>query len=128
MKNQEREESRKEYTKIELAEKAYDILKDVPQHNWIEHSFTNGKDKCCAISHLNRYEYKEHDKDYSFKTCMPHHNDTKISHIIRNSDLGTTIMNANDNWGESYTQYGSNPKDRVINFLEEYIRNNKVLQ
>lgn len=55
------------------AQKALDLIKDIPKEDFIKFSFTNGIDKCCTTGHLCRLTSGKPD-DYSLKNCTGENN------------------------------------------------------
>lgn len=106
------------------ASKALELLKDIPEEDFITGSFTDEESKCCAIGHLQRLT-SPNPKDFSFSNCRD-----RFDSPIRNLSLkyikstyrvyyDISVVNNED----TVNGYNENtPKKRVLHLLEDMIK------
>lgn len=110
-----------------LAEKALNLLKDVPEDQWITSSYVNeGRKACCAIGHLerltrgnpNKYDRYLADSFTSFGKRIRNLSQQFIAnkHGLRMADLASVN---NDPRVNGYTEPVI--KDRVIHLLTDMV-------
>lgn len=106
-----------------IAQEAYDLLKDIPEENWIIGKYTDGKGACCLLGHYNRKKSVNLD-DYGYVNCMDHESPfaRKVYDFLK--DIHGLINSAPDvndfDNINGYTQ--STPKQRSMALLEDMIK------
>lgn len=112
----------KNTTEKTLAQKALDILSDVPHDKFIIDSYTDRIDRCCAIGHLSRLT-SENTADYSFQNCYDEIG--SFAYSVRESSNNflehQDISNVNNN---QYVSPYIEPvaKDRVVHLLTDMVK------
>ena len=106
----------------ELFRKALHLLKPIPSDQFIEGEFTDGISKCCSVGHLARLtnnpkDYSKHNcSDNSFTIDIRYASERLADEIGIKSKREFNIAHVNN--GQTKKNWGSNPKERVINFLD----------
>lgn len=113
-------------SKETIAQEALRLLSTVPEDKWTTFSYTDLKEKCCAIGHYNRLKSKNQN-DYSSRNCSDDCGpDTlrqksaeflKAVHNAEYGDLATVNNTTNIN---GYKQ--ESIKERVINCLADMVK------
>jgi len=111
------------------ATKAMELLKPVPQENFIVLLFTNHVDSCCATGHLMRLTSDDPDNynlvtwpESSWNNCMELRESSQMF-LKKNSPTfedGMDIATVNNNKKYPYTE--DNPKCRVMHLLRDMVK------
>jgi hypothetical protein len=107
------------------ASKALELLKDIPEEDFITKTFTDGQGKCCAIGHLQRLTSQD-PTDYSFRNC---NEVIRVNPIRKISEEYITKVHstfadiASVNNEDTVNGYNEDtPKKRVLHLLEDMIK------
>jgi hypothetical protein len=107
------------------ATEAKELLKDIPEEQWMTGAWTNYKNKCCAIGHLVRLK-SDNPMDYDLSNCEIVNNREVEDFAIRVSTAPdasgnfTSLSDVNDRPSLKYAEYYT-PKQRVLAFLDDLI-------
>jgi hypothetical protein len=101
-----------------LARKVLAKIRPIPENKFIESMFTNGKDKCCVIGHLERIS--KNPQDFSMRNCS----DRDFNNPARSLEYrGNSLVLVNNHRSDNYPQ--ESPKKRVLAFLRDILRSNR---
>lgn len=111
------------------AQQIKDLLSPIPKKEWMINKFSNGKNKCCFLGHLQRL-HSNNPKDYSIKNCGEGFFGQKIRTNARELTEkaliemhGLYIDGAFVNNSPDYNGYTeNNPKDRIMHLLDDMIK------
>jgi len=107
-----------------VAQRALELLKEVPADKFLNGEYTNGQDACCSVGHYKRLTSKD-PSDFSRPNCDDYgFSDLRArsEHFLSNvhytvADIATVN---NSNWINGYTE--PEIKDRVIHLLEDMVK------
>lgn len=108
-------------TNFLLLRDARKILSKIKTEQFCARIYTNEKDQCCSIGHLNRLKSKNK-KDYTLVNCAENYQaHYKIQHPVREIfELnGLSMVHINDQITSSFNQ--KTPKERIIAALDYLI-------
>ncbi len=103
-----------------IAQKAYRLLKGVPDNKWTDSFLNNGK--CCALGHYNRLTSGT-PKKYEYSNCRYGEGTDYLTEetkdfLLKYHSLNSNIMCVNDeNTVNGYTQ--KKMKARVLSLLKD---------
>lgn len=117
-----------------VCQKAYRLLKDIPEDEWMVGDYTDGKSKCCAIGHYSRLT-SNNTNDYSYINCIREEhklrketnkflfNNIKLSDLTSIIDIndGEPIYNINREKVSNELYSKTSPKTRVLLLLKDCI-------
>lgn len=107
---------------------ALELLSPIPDDDFIMHRFTNYKDRCCAIGHLNRL-LSDNPKDYTNSPTttseeMIVFREKTMDYMINKHSSNSDIAGVNNGYDLKYNQ--STPKERTITLLKDMIEDGWV--
>lgn len=108
------------------AQKALELIEPIPVKDFIGNIFSNEKDKCCVLGHINRLS--NNPEDYSYSNCI----NSDLGHQIRGSSSEflnkwyntswVDIADVNNEPNVTGFKKGSR-KARVVKLLKQMIEN-----
>lgn len=108
-----------------VAEKAYRLLKDIPENEWITDHFSDSSTRqCCAIGHYQRLKSSD-PTNYTLQNCRDIFNNcdlrrTSARYLQSVGRTSTSIAEVNNNEVPEYNQ--PTTKGRVMAFLKDMIK------
>lgn len=111
--------------RLEIAEEALKLLSPIHYSKWMVYTFTNEKNKCCAIGHYQRLK-SSNPENYSFANCedfmsSPLRNAFVEIASVNNNLVPLTCRGKDKEYIEKYSKYKT-PKTRVIKYLKDQIK------
>lgn len=109
-----------ENTKETTAQKYLRLLSDIPAEDFIAGWYSNEKDKCCAMGHIERLS-SHNPKDYSSRNCMDNMKLRTYSNefLLKHKKIDVNMSFVNDNVSVYYPE--PEIKDRVIHLLKDMV-------
>jgi hypothetical protein len=107
------------------ASKAIELLKDIPEEDFITDRFTDKQGKCCAIGHLQRLT-SQNPTNYSQNNCSDRiEGDIRIAsnkYLTEAYNLSYESIASvnNENTINGYNE--NTPKQRVLHLLEDMVK------
>lgn len=107
-----------------IAQKAYDLLKDIPKEKWITFQCTDERSKCCFLGHYKRL-ISENPNDYRYNNITGWENtDLNVAiqkFLTKVHKIAARGHHVNDSIGvNGYSQ--DHAKDRCIALLKDMIK------
>ncbi len=110
-----------EQLEISIAQHALNLIKDIPEANFGIGKFTNHKDKCCVMGHINRVSNKgKYDTiDCSYSSFGAEITYTVMTFMLKTYNKAPSLFSINDGGCEYYAQ--PTPKERVVQLFTDMI-------